>query len=152
MDANWARWIKSSVVQYFTTALSGLSLYIEGRERPNPAPTKLIELRVDGPTGKELSHNYWKLSIEINVLISCTRDSSDAYATERLIGAVQAAFAQTITVKKYGDTSPGDYLGCLSRRDDGREGIITSEFGLIDASQGLRQATVEGHYMMELRK
>ncbi len=150
MNSNWTRWIVSSVVKHFDGLKQEIHLHIEGRERINPEPTQRFELRIDGPYAKELSRAYWQLDIEVNVLITQVRNSSDAYSMDRLKGIVQAAFTNTIAVKEYGDGSAA--LGCLSLRSDGREGIITSEFGLIDASQGLRQATVEGHYRMELRK
>lgn len=153
MDSNWTRWTIASIVKHFDALRQGVHLHVEGRERITPEPKKRFELRIDGPYTKELSANYWQLDFEVNVLITQVRDTSDAYSMDRLKGIVQAAFTRTIVARKLGDTpDPGDTLGCLILRSDGREGIMTSEFGLIDASQGLRQATVEGHYRMELRK
>jgi len=152
MHSDWTRWIRSSVIKHFEAARQGVHMYVEGRDRLSEEPKTRLELRIDGPNGKELSANYWQLYIEVNILISVVRSESDAYAAERVIGIAQSAFTRTIVAKTYGETTPAEYLGCLTLRTDGREGIITSEFGLINSSQGLRQITVEGHYRMELRK
>jgi hypothetical protein len=152
MHSDWTRWIRASVINHFDAARQNVYMYVEGRDRLPQEPQTRFELRIDGPNGKELSANYWQVYIEVNLLISVVRSESDAYATERLIGIGQAAFTRTIVAKKYGNTTPAEHLGCLTLRTDGREGIITSDFGLINSSQGLRQVTVEGHYRMELRK
>ena len=151
MNPNWARWTAASVVKHFDALRQNIALYVEGRVRPVTEPGEQFELRLDGPSAKEFTKGHWQLDIEINVLIKWMRHPLDAYRGERLKGIVQAAFTNSIRVYNYGDDDPAELIGCLQLRSDGREGIITSDFGLIDASQTLRQATVEGHYRMELR-
>lgn len=151
MNSNWTRWVRASIVKHFSTLLTTVPMYVEGRERPLVEAPELFELRIDGPNIRDFSGLY-RLEIEINILIKCMRNPSDAYKIERLIGLVQSSFTNAIVVKNYGEETPAEQIGCLLLRSDGREGIITSDFGLIDASQGTRQATVEAHYLMELRK
>lgn len=152
-NPNWPRWLFASTSKHFNDRRGDVSFYIEGQERNVPAPKDLFEFRMDGPYETELNKNYWRLYIEISILIQSTKDDSDYHRIHRHCGTVASAFT-TIPVYKYGDGVDDDQslLGCLTLIQDvgKRERIQINHFGQIDASTPLLQSSVEGHYEMTL--
>ena len=115
---------------------------------------EFAEIRIDGPKINQLSKDYWRLYIEINILIQTVMDDDDLHRLYRNIGDVNMAFQNCISVYKYGtgDDDDDSQLGCFKLVTDrfDRENIVTSNFGQIDKSVRLQQATVEAHYEMFL--
>lgn len=148
----WSRWIKSSIVQHFRTNITGVDLYIEGMERPNEAPVDLVEVRMDGPEFKELSHEYFRVYVEINLLLQVTINDEDIYHEEDIIGEVCNAFTKNITIRKKGQDSEDDdsVIGCLDLMTRGDDGVKVNRFGQIEPNTRLLQSTIEGHYEMFL--
>ncbi len=154
VNANWSRWIHSSISKHFDDNRGGVALYIEGAVRLNPEPEPRFELRVDGPYYQEVSAGVWFINVEINLLIFAQRDDTQFYLMQTLEGKGAAIFADAIPVMKYGngpDDNRTSMLGCLVLRSNGRDEIITSRFGLIDPTRRVSQSTVEGHYQMQLK-
>ena len=69
VNTNWPRWIFASVCTHFDARKGDYNLFIEGQFRNMQPPKDFFELRMDGPFITEVSHNFYKLYIEINVLI-----------------------------------------------------------------------------------
>lgn len=127
-------------------------MYVEGQDRATSELAEYIELRVDGPYIKEQSKNLYRVDLECNVLCCAKRDEVDNHKIHRITGKVASIFTSNIPVFKFGngpDDNSSTLVGCLVRRDDKKEGIITSHFGQIDPDVNLMQATVEAHYRME---
>lgn len=154
INRNWPRWIRASTAKWFSDRMNGLYFYVEGSDSRTKEHRKHIEFRLDGPFAKELSHNYWQLDIEINLLVSTIRDDSDLYEHERSVGIACEAMTAGIPVWKYGDgpdDDPISQLGCLLLIPDNRERIIVSNFGLIKEDSRILQSTVEAHYRLNLK-
>ena len=156
MDKNIPRWIKSSVVKWFSDQFSNndLYFYLEGCDRRTDTKRQYVEFRLDGPYSRELSHNYWEFAIDIDILIVTIRNETDIYEHDRGIGLVCAAFVPGIPVWKYGDTSDDDptvQVGCLRviPKDQGR--IVVTNFGQVRNDSRLLQSTVEAYYKLNLR-
>jgi len=153
VDKNWPRWIFASITKHFAGIIT-LDVFLEGMDRQTKDLESFAEIRIDGPRTNELSADYWRLYVEINVLIQTIMDDSSLHSHWDNIGNVNMAFTQGICVHKYGDGDDDDdsSLGCLMLVTDryDRENIITSNFGQIDKSVTLQQATVEAHYEMFL--
>lgn len=155
MDKNWARWIYASVIKFFDDGIN-IDVFIEGMDRETEDLLDFAELRIDGPWFNEISSNYWKIRIEVNILIQSIMGDKNLYRFYDSIGDVNAAFKNCISVYKYADINnqngDGSFLGCfkliIDRYD--RENIKTSNFGQIDKNVKLQQATVEAHYEMFL--
>lgn len=115
-----------------------------------------FELRVDGPYYTELSKGFWRVYIEINVLIQSAQDKIDRFRIYKTAGVVAAAFERIISIFKYGDEVGDDdsLVGCLKLLGDkeARERIQISHFGQVEPQTGISQSTVEAHYVGELRE
>ena len=155
MDKNWPRWIFASITKHFSDVIS-LPLFVEGMDRQTKDLKHFAEIRIDGPETNELSADYWRLYVEINVLIQTIMDDENLHRHWDNIGDVNMAFWNCISVYKHADkdgqNGDGSKLGCFKLVTDryDRENIDTSNFGQIDKSVKLQQATVEAHYEMFL--
>lgn len=148
VNANWSRWTLASVSKHFSTI--SLPLYIEGQHRLANAPKDFIELRVDGPYFTEYTKGYWRLYIEVGILVQSTLDAKDYHRLHRNLGLVANKFVD-IDAFKLGDDvliDTQEWFACLSLIQDEskRERIQTNNFGIIEASTALMQGSVEGHY------
>lgn len=162
MNENWIRWIKASFATHFQTTLEPrLKVYFEGNDHVNAQGEyvttlpKWVEFRLDGPYWKELSHNYYQLKVEINILLSVRPANlqKDFYESERCQGIINAAFVRNLSMIRLGDGTDDDNqtFGCMSLITEGREPVVTSNFGLLAPDVELIQSTVEGHYYMCLK-
>ena len=153
MNKHWTRWIMASINTHFSSAIT-LPYFIEGMDRETKDLTSFVEIRMDGPWFLELSANYWRVYIEVNIMIHTVMNDEDLYQHVKNIGNVTVAFQECISAYKYGNGDDDDdsQLGCLQlvvERND-REQTKISNFGQIDKSVKLQQATVEAHYEMFL--
>lgn len=151
IDPNWARWILAGVSDHFDAV--SLPLFVEGQERNTKDQKSTMELRLDGPWYNEVSKNYWKIRVEINILIQTAMRVADFHLHHTNMGLVGAAFTD-ISIFRCGDGPADDdsFLGCLKLIQDERkrERVVTSNFGQIETHVKIQQATVEGHYDMTL--
>lgn len=149
INKNWPRWIFASVSKHFDDRRQGLPMFIEGQHRDTRSLKDFIELRMDGPQFTEVSHNYWRLYFEVNILVQSTMDEHSYHRIHTNVGIVAAAFSD-IGLMRYG-TGPSDdqeQWGCAGLLQDTRkrQHLDIFHFGQIDKQTKLMQATVEGHY------
>lgn len=158
-NPNWPRWIFATVSKHFTDAAAAVSipLFIEGQHRNTRTDKELFELRMDGPTLREVSKGCWILRIEINVLVQSTMDDANYHRIHQNVGIAIAAFDKVIPVYRLGknDPDPDDqsFLGCLQliQNRETHDFLEINHFGQIDIKTKLMQASVEGHYKMLLQ-
>ena len=155
MNENWPRWIFASVSQHFDGNLGDTEVFYEGKKRSaENFQTDLFEFRMDGPYYLQLSKTLWEAKIEINILAQAAIDDHDFHKVHRMVGVAATAFHPGINVFKYGDGAEDDdsLLGCLQliQNRDNREFLSINHFGQINPDQQLMQATVEGHYVIQL--
>lgn len=152
-DKNWGRWITASMLKYLDdNKPSGAFVYYEGQPRKTNGYDAWYEVRIDGPTARELSKDYWRLEIEVNILCSCGVDR-DLYHIDRMLGEMGALLSDAPGLFKLGDGPDDDQsqLGCLTlNMRDSNEGIIPHKFGQIEPKTPLIQATIEAHYWINL--
>ena len=150
---SWARWSKASVSDHFATKLS--PLFIEGQHRDTDEDTNFFELRMDGPRLLEVSKDYWKLRIEINVLCQSVMNETDYHVIDDMVGLAQSAFVNAIHVYRYGNRVGDDnsFVGCYILQQDRRKIDYTEThvLGQIDIRTKLLQSMVEAHYVMDLQ-
>lgn len=163
----WARWIKASVAKHFDDKRQGVRLLVEGehREIDEDHVGDIFELRMDGPNIKQFGVKYqFYLDAEINLLVGSSVRENDAYHFDKLRGIGVAIFTTCIPVYRYGNNKDiddvaydpvidtGTLLGNLMIKHDsaGRNWIEDHPFGQIRPDVAIQQATIEGHYRMEL--
>lgn len=159
-NRNWPRWIFASLATYLKqvatdNALPALVEGLDERSAQFMEATDRAEIRITGPFIRELSHNYWELQVDANVLLSSRFDGPDRknrYTFAQLAGAFQAAMDSAIAVYKYGN-QPGDddsLVGCLSPLSGRRDAVRVFHFGQVNPTDGLRQSMIDAKYVMEI--
>lgn len=150
---NWPRWTFASASKHFSTAAAAypIALFIEGTDRQTNTEVKWLEFRMDGPRLTEVSRNYYRLDVEINMFWSANMDQVDFHEPYRLIGLLQTAMTD-ICVYRYGDGPDDDdsFLGTLQLVQDRSNPIRMANFGQILPDTKIVQGTVEGTYKMYL--
>jgi hypothetical protein len=162
MAANprWARWIFASLATYLKQvaeehAIPALIEGLDERSTEFMQATDRAEIRITGPFIHELSHNYWDLKVEANVLLTSRFDGpnrKNRYTFAEYAGVFQAAMDTAIAVYRYGNHSgdDGTLVGCLSPLHGRKDAVRVYHFGQINATDGLRQSAIDAHYGMEL--
>ena len=148
----WVRWVHISINKHFLENKGILPLYLEGDERTLQDEAEFYELRIDGPFITQPQKDEYWLDVEINVLVQAHMRHDELYNIQTIIGPIVKAFTNAICVYRYGDTPHDDdtLLGTLRLQTDLRESVDVNYFGIIKEDTRLTQATIEGHYRMEI--
>lgn len=151
---HWPRWLFASITTHFNDTIKDVPIYIEGAWRDTSNVPKLVEIRVDGPYVTEISRGYYRLYVEVSLLVQATLNQQDAHILHKLLGKCLDAFTASIKIYKYGSgpADNQDLLGCakLLNDPDKRERVQVNNFGIIDRNVNIAQGTVEGHYELFL--
>lgn len=154
-NQNWNKWIVASVIKHFKAKLDAASVtnFIEGTSSRELDNSEYVEIRVDGPYADERSKNDFILRLEVNLLVQTVIDPTiNIYRHAELQGICMSAMT-IIPVYKLGPEVGDDLsqIGCLElNTDEPRDHITAHNFGQIETDIKLQQATVEGHYKIEL--
>lgn len=150
----WQRWIHASINKHFEDNKGPLPLYFEGDERTLQDEAEFYELRITGPMLLQYQRGEFFADVQINVLVQAHPDDRDLYTIQNAIGYAARAFTNTICVYKFGNDHEFDetteLLGTLHLQRDVEEEVAINYFGIIKEDTRLTQATIEGHYRMEL--
>jgi hypothetical protein len=163
-EKDWARWIFASVANYLKQVAAQQNLpvlieHLDERTEDFMRATDRAEIRITGPFCQELSKNYFRVYIDVNVLLTSRfdGDSKNAYGILKYAGAFHEAMDMPIGVWNYGGEA-GDYvedqpetqkfLGCLKLRP-GRD-VRVMNFGQIDPVEKLKQTEIDARFVMEI--
>ncbi len=161
-NPHWNRWLISSIANYFevnvTTPLV-LPFLVEGiddrTESFEQAPDR-AELRTNGPFTKELSKGYWRIWVDINILITSNMGGTKNRLSLEINSGKFHEFADTcIPIFRHGDPAQtaendGTRLGFLTPRSGKNDSIRTINFGQVNKTDRIRQSQVDGRYIMQL--
>lgn len=160
---HWGRWIISSIADHFkvnVTTPETLPFLVEGIDDRTPAfeesPDR-AELRFNGPFTTELSKNYWRVWMDVNILVTSNMDGAlkNRYSLENNIGLFHQYADTCIEVYRYGDVSQtplndGSLLGVLRPRADKNDSVRALHFGQINKVDRIKQSQVDVRYVMFL--
>lgn len=159
-DVNWPRWIYVSVSKHFKDVANfynynSLVENVEDSISTFQETGDRVEIRVNGPFTKELSHNYFHFEVDANILITSHMGgpSKNPYGLMDMVGVMAATASQIIPVYKYGngpDDDEDELVGCLTLRKGPVESIKSYYFGEIDSTNRLRQAMVDVRLEMQI--
>jgi len=158
MNENLARWVFASIADYFSTIVTGINLplLVEGVDERESEKMRgdHAELRVNGPFVRELSKNYWRIWVDINILLTnmMSMSQENAYDIAQWGGTFQEAMLKPIPIYKYGSNPSDDesLIGCLTLRKSKGDSVRLIHFGQISREDRIRQAAVDGRYEMYL--
>lgn len=156
MNPNWSRWIWASILNHFKAVADSIPLpmHAEGVDERDDLDTNHVEVRVTGPFVKELSRNYYHLSVDVNLLIHnfMKETNESGYDLASWSGIFQAAAEGPINIYKFGG-EPGDdssYVGCLQLRSGKYDALKLMYFGQTGRVERLRQSMVDAKYQVYL--
>ena len=159
INPNWTRWIHASVAVHFKAVADtlNLKLIVEGIDERESEKMNVdhAELRINGPMIHNSSHNYYKLDVDTNILMTDLMGGAheDPYDLQRWTGAFQQTAWDRIPVYRYGPdisgVDDGSYLGCLVPRSR-KESAKAFQFGQVSVDDRVRQAAVDTRHVMEL--
>lgn len=150
----WIRWIVGSVNKHFDDRKSSYELYLEGDERTMQEEAEFAELRMDGPFILIPQKGLYYLDVEVNVLVQAHPDAKELYNIHRLTGVFARAFENTLNIYAFGDEPIDDdtLIGCMHLQRSLKETVDINNYGIIKEDTRLMQATIEGHYRLEIWK
>jgi hypothetical protein len=136
-----------------------LPVLVEGLEERTKTfmdATDRVEVRITGPFMEELSKGFWRLYVDVSVLILSRYDGGlkNAYDLYRFAGVLADAMETDVEVWNFGSEA-GDYtstpstqvkLGCLKLL----KGVTITHFGQTDTSAKVKQCEVACRYVMEV--
>ena len=156
-NKNWPRWVFTSIADHFkiVAAAETIPFLIEGIEDRTSGKIRLIdhaELRINGPSSKELSRNDYVLTFNVNIILQSYMDEHNAYTIVQNAGVFYAAMGP-IDVYKHGNgpDDDGSFLGCLVLREELAEPRFVQHFGQIKEDTRLRESMVGGKYKICLQ-
>lgn len=152
LEEHLPRWIAASLLDHFNTKITGVTVFNEETERTTFDSSDWVEVRFDGPHTTKLGPTFFKVEVDVNLLISTSKDETDIYAHSRNIGKAKKAFSQCIPIFRYGDGAEDtqDQIGILSLRQDLDRRLRVNRWGEVDKDLRLIQGSVDGTYQMEL--
>jgi hypothetical protein len=158
MNENLARWIMSSLAVYFNTVATSLGVvfFVEGvNEREEDTMNQEhVELRVNGPFVAEISKNYWRLHVDVSILLTdyMKMSSENAYDINDWGGTFLTAMCEAIPLYRNGNgpEDDGSLIGCLTLQKGVSQPVRLIHFGQISRDSRLRQSVVDGRFEMYL--
>lgn len=149
MNPNIGKWVTASITKHFIDVVkttNKFEIIPEGMSVANKE-SNYCELRITGPIFTELSKNFYKIEVFVNVLINTVIDNDNIYTKEDNCRKILPAFDRCISVYKYGDGGNLDdntFIDYLNRDDP----VEVLQFGQIDPTIRVMQTTIDSKYCM----
>jgi hypothetical protein len=158
MNANLARWTAASINVYFKAVADTISLtyFVEGVDERDDSTMleEHAELRLSGPFIREISNGYWRVHVDVNIMLTdqMKMSTEGAYDIHDWGGAFLAAMTEPIPVYRLGTGGQDDQtlVGCLTQREGFSEPARLIHFGQVSRVDRIRQAVVDGRFEMYL--
>lgn len=139
--------IVSSVALHFMSTIKDLETYLEG-DPHRPSSRSYAEIRYDGPIVQQLTGTHSQVNFEVNVLVTTVMEpqNGDLYAHARNVDKARNAFVDIPILRG------GVVLDCANLKQDhsGKDFVEVRQFGQVEPSILIEQATIEGHYTVEM--
>jgi hypothetical protein len=153
---NLPRWIFASLAKHFETvaATNSIPYFVEGvdeRDEDNMQGSH-VELRVTGPSIKEVANGQYHVEAVLNILVTSNMDmKGSAYEIVQWCGIFQDEMLEPLPIYKLGDGVDDDQslIGCLRAKGDKRAAVRVFHFGQVHTTDRIRQSEVDGVYEMD---
>ena len=159
-DKNWARYVFASIAKHLqdvavTASLPVLVEHLDDRTEEFMRAPDRAEIRITGPLTEEISHAYYRLVVDANVLLTSRYGGAgkNGYSILKYAGLFNKAMDSPIPVWNYGGES-GDFdeddedtqifLGCLRNTRP----VRVFNFGQDHAVDKLHQSAIDARYEM----
>lgn len=146
------RWTHASVKDFIKKNLSGMPIFVEGENDKDSQHPFYCEIRIDGPTmSPHGSKGEWLGEVEININLTAKKDEKYVHIIQDKIGLAIKVLNNCIPIKKVGSPQPiddGSFVTHLQLIPE--DDIEVNNFGQVDPTLRIQQASVEAHYRMQL--
>lgn len=158
MIADLPRWTFASLAAAMTEVADTFPVYVEGNDERTDAfleASHRAEARINGPFVQELSKGYFRVWVDVNVLLTSQGTLRDRYELHRIAGLYLHALTEAVEVWNYG-SQPGDYdddptlLGCLLPRAGRNRSVSVFHFGQTEKTDQVRQSAVDATLEMHI--
>ena len=111
LNPNWARWTFASVAKFLkelaqTADIPALMEGLDERTTAFMEAPQRVELRMSGPFTKELSIDYFELSVDLNALFTSRYEiDGNQYDINKIVGQFHAALSDAFPILRLGDQS-----------------------------------------------
>lgn len=146
--------IVRAIFKHFDAVRNGLLLHFRpDREEDIDTKTDRIELRVDGPYTRYFK-SYTIHDVEVSLLFTVHLTDKKLYTINTMIDTMRLGFVDVnglrINIPVLDDNSV--LIGCLKLTPivSGDRELKESHFGQIEGKTRVQQASLEGHYRMEI--
>ena len=139
------KWIYKSMLSSIKAILDtdNHNLYFDGMLPNAENPQEGLEIRFDGPHQWEISTDYWRYKVEVNVLIY-HNIGTNLFRKHQMAGEVVQALKGPFAISNGVST-----VGCMTADMGKRDGIRINHFGgPIRKDVSLEQSTVVASYTM----
>lgn len=143
----------ASIVKYFSDVSLAipLPLLVDGIDEREQEKLHYdhAELRITGPYSNELSRDYWRILVDVNILLTELMDKINAYDLQTWCGAYGNAMDGPINVYKYGSESgdDGSWVFCLTPVHGKIDPNRVLHFGQLGRTERIRQSMIDGHFI-----
>ncbi len=141
-------WAQLSIRKQFIERTENISVFFEETVKLQNNGIQLgVELRIDGPYTQTIgTRNELESTFEVNAEITAAYNEQDTMSLQSLGGIVIAALSQDFCIYKLGSKAEDtkEFFETLQLISDDR--IEMSNFGQVDPTNKIYQATVEAHY------
>jgi hypothetical protein len=142
------RWTHASIKDKIKRNFSGCPIFIEGENDRKPEADFWIELRIDGPVIRPVGTNSeYRGEVQVNMVLTVNKDEKYVHILQDKVGLAIKVLNQCFEIKKVGSTDPvddGSSVTVLQLMPD--QDIDFSNFGQVDPTVRVQQASVEAHY------
>ena len=146
------KWAQLSVRKQFISRTENIPVFFEEQIKLYNNKTLYTEFRMDGPFVTTIgTRDEIEARFEVNILITAAFDEQDTMRLFKLGGVVIAALKDDFCIYKLGPevTDDKSYFETLQLITD--DNIEMSNFGQIDSTNKIYQASVEAHYKVRFK-
>ena len=158
VNPNWARWSFASVATLLKKIAreAGIPALVEGLDERTTefmeAPQR-VEIRMSGPYSREMSKDYYEVSLDINVLFTSRYEiNGNQYDILVAVGKFHEALDHPIPLQRLGK-EPGDdgsLVDCYIPRPGRNNAVRVFHFGQTDQTDRQKQVMIDARYVVYL--
>ena len=156
VNPNWARWTFASVATVLKRLAEDLKIpaLVEGLDERTTdfeqAPRR-VEIRMSGPFTKELSNDYYEVSLDINLLFTSRyENNANQYDIITVVGKFHERLDDPMPMLRLGkeEGDDGSLVGCFLTRTGRNDAVRVFHFGQTDQTDRQKQVMIDSRYVM----
>ena len=154
LSHKYSLWILKSINLHFAGLLNR-HVYYEGANRDTESLSEWFEVRIDGPSIKQLTRGQFRANVEVNILCIAVNGPNRMYLLRQMLAEAAEAMKTDILIKRYGDINEDpdndrSLIGCLELLKTPKDDIDIAYFGRVQPQTEMQQGSAEARYRIYL--